>query len=609
MATAVQQQTDLPTTARLGIDRSEITSADANKVATDWLKKFEDKVTKNDIDGILSLLTADAWWRDLLSMTWDLRSFQGPERIRKFLQDRLRQSELRNFKLDFAEVQDLYEDLAWVRVHFTCDSKIGPCSGVARLVPVKGQWKAHNVFTNLEGIHGHPEATGPLRDFAPNHGKWLDKRAREREFLDRDPEVLVVGGGQSGLEIAARLKLLGVSTVVCEKHKRIGDNWRHRYAALCLHDVVWYDHMPYIPFPANWPVYTPAQKLADWLEYYANAMEVDYWTEAKVINARRETSGPNKGKWQVTVERGDKNRVLYVDHVIFSIGVGGGTPNMPKIPGMDEFEGQILHSTQHDKATDHAGKKVAVVGACTSAHDIAADYADNGVDVTLVQRTSTYIMTNKEGMPRLMKGTYWEGGPPTDVADLIDNSMPILYRKMVHKRITKDIAEADKELLDGLHKVGFKTNMGIDGSGFLILAMLRLGGYYLDVGASQMIIDGKIKLKSSGPIKRFTKNSMVFEDGSELRADVVLFATGYGDPRNPIRDIVGPEVGKKLTPVWGIDDEGELRSCWKEIGVENLWLMMGNFAWCRFYSKRLALQIKAKQLGIMGERYSAPVKW
>lgn len=543
-------------------------------------------------------------------MTWDFRSFQGTDRIRQFLADRLAGSKLSNFQLTSASVDDLYADLAWVRVHFTFENNVGSGSGVARLVPIKDanggvQWKAHNVFTNLEELRGHPERSGALRNPEPNHGKWIDQRQREIEFEDRDPEVLVIGGGQSGLEIAARLKLLGVSTLVCEKNKRIGDNWRLRYAALCLHDVVWYDHMPYIPFPATWPVYTPAQKLADWLESYAKSMEVDFWTEAKVLDAKRQEDG----KWAVTVQRGGKNRVFHVDHVIFAIGVGGGTPNMPKIPGAEDFQGQILHSTQHKKATDHAGKKVAVVGACTSAHDIAADYADNGVDITLVQRSSTYIMTNKEGMPRLMRGTYWEGGPPTEVADIIDNSMPILYRKMLHKRITADIAEADKELLNGLNKVGFKTNMGVDGSGFLILAMLRLGGYYLDVGASQRIIDGKIKLKSSGPIKRFTKTGMLFEDGSEQAADVVLFATGYGDPRGPIRDIVGEELGKKITPVWGVDSEGEIRSAWKEIGAENLWLMMGNFAWCRFYSKRLALQIKAKQVGLFGERYSAPVAW
>ena len=90
-----------------------------------------------------------------------------------------------------------------------------------------------------------------------------------------------------------------------------------------------------------------------------------------------------------------------------------------------------------------------------------------------------------------------------------------------------------------------------------------------------MIIDGKIKVKSSGSIKRFTKKSMVFEDGSELEADVVVFASGFGDSRTPMRTIVGEEVGEKLHPIWNLDYEGETRGAWKEIGVENLWCMMG----------------------------------
>ena len=274
----VAQQTDLPTTTRLGITTQDVTSADATKVASEWLQKFAQKITENNVGGILSLLTEDSWWRDLLSMTWDLRTFQGTDKITQFLNDRLAQSQLKNFTLVSAHVQDLYSDLAWVRAHFSFENNVGKCSGVARLVPVKGEWKAHNVFTNLEELNGHPEASGPKRNFDPNHGKWVEQRNREREFLNKDPEVLVVGGGQSGLEIGARLKLLGVPTLVCEKNKRIGDNWRHRYAALCLHDVVCesasllisklnlslmtgYDHMPYIPFPESWPVYTPAQKV------------------------------------------------------------------------------------------------------------------------------------------------------------------------------------------------------------------------------------------------------------------------------------------------------------------------------------------------------------
>ncbi|THG93043.1 hypothetical protein EW026_g8077 [Hermanssonia centrifuga] len=561
----------LPTLDKLGVPAPS--KVDAEEVATQWLQTFEKYISSNDIDGVLSLLTEDAWWRDLLAMTWDFRSFQGQDQIRQFLTDRLADAELKNFKPTINNLESPYDDLTWIRVHLTFDSYT--------------DWKAHSVFTNLESLNGHHEKIGPLRNFEPNHGKWLEQRKREMEYADHDPEVLIVGGGQSGLEVAARLKHTGISALVIEKQARIGDQWRHRYAALCLHDVVWYDHMPYIPFPESWPVYTPAQKLADWLESYARNMEIDYWTSATVTHARQEENG----KWAVTVRRNDKDRVFHVDHVVFAIGVGGGTPNMPTIPGM--------------KATDHAGKKVVVVGACTSAHDIAADYADHGVDVTLYQRSATYIMTTKEGMPRLMKGTYWEGGPPTNIADMIDNSMPILYRKMLHTRITKDIAEADHALLEGLKQRGFNLSSGVDDSGFLILALMRLGGYYLDVGASQMIIDGKIKLKSGSPIKNFTETGLEAEDGSNLPADVVLFATGYGDARNPIREIVGEELGKKLKPIWGLDEEGELRSVWRDSGLPNLWVMMGNFAWCRFYSKHLVLQIKAKREGIFdGQRYS-----
>ncbi|KAJ3553462.1 hypothetical protein NM688_g3601 [Phlebia brevispora] len=614
MSTATANKTTLPTLDKLGVSAPKASDVNAVDIASKWLQTFEKNIANNNIDGILSGLTEDAWWRDLLSMTWDFRTFQGKDKIRHFLKDRLANSKLKDFKVSFAEYESLYEDLAWIRAHYTFENGVGGGTGVLRLVPTKGhggniEWQAHNICTNLQSLRGYPPAVGPLRDFDPNHGKWLDMRKRQMEYADHDPEVLVVGGGQSGLEISARLKLLGVPSLVIEKQARIGDQWRHRYAALCLHDVVWYDHMPYIPFPENWPVYTPAQKLADWLESYAKNMEVDYWTSATVTHARK----LKDGKWEVTVRRGDKDRIFNVKHLVFAIGVGGGTPNMPKIPGMDKFKGQILHSTQHDKALDHAGKKVVVVGACTSAHDIAADYANNGIDVTLYQRSATYIMTTKEGMPRLMKGTYWEGGPPTDVADMIDNSLPILYKKddpqAHHEGHRRGGPHCYSELLDGLQKRGFKLSWGVDDSGFLILALLRLGGYYLDVGASRMIIDGRIKLKSGASIKEFTETGIISDDGTKMDADVFLFATGYGDPRNPMRDILGPELGKKLTPIWGINDEGEIRTAWKEAGIENCWVMMGNFAWCRFYSQHLALQIKAKREGIWdGKRYSLESK-
>ena len=238
-----EKKTELPTLNRLGVSAPKPEEVNAEEVANKWLQTFEKNIASNNVEGILAQLTEDAWWRDLLAMTWDLRTFQGTDSIRQFLKDRLAISKLKNFKVSFAVYENLYEDLAWVRVHYTFDNAVGSGPGVLRLVPTKGaggrlEWKANTVFTTLESLRGHPPATGPLRDFDPNHGKWLDQRKRQMEFADRDPEVLVVGGGQSGLEISARLKLLGVPTLVIEKQARIGDQWRHRYAALCLHDVV-----------------------------------------------------------------------------------------------------------------------------------------------------------------------------------------------------------------------------------------------------------------------------------------------------------------------------------------------------------------------------------
>jgi len=270
---------------------------------------------------------------------------------------------------------------------------------------------------------------------------------------------------------------------------------------------------------------------------------------------------------------------------------------------MNEFGGQILHSSQHHKATDHAGKKVVVVGACTSGHDISSDYYDHGIDVTMVQRGPTYIMTTKEGMPRLLGALYSENAPPTDIADRIDASFPLQLAKHIYKRLTKDIAEADSGLLEGLRQRGFRLTMGEDGTGFVPMVWSKAGGYYLDVGASQLIIDGKIKLKNDSLIERFTNTGIMFQDGSKLLADVVIFATGYGDPREPMQKIVGDEIKKKCKPIWGLDKEHEIYGVWRDLGIPHLWSMMGNLGRCRFHSKHIALQIKAIEENVFGTRY------
>ncbi|PPQ85677.1 hypothetical protein CVT25_002128 [Psilocybe cyanescens] len=594
----------LPTLDRLGVT-SIAPDIDARKIANDWLASFSTAATTGDVDAILSLLLPDAFWRDMLALTWDLRTFSGKERIARFLNDRLSLSKLHNFKIreEYVGLQQPYPDLLWISLMFDYATEVGEASGIARLVPTaNGEWKAHVVFTNLESLTGFPEKTGPLRNMEPNHGKWETARKREIEFLDKDPVVLIIGGGQSGLEVAARLKVLDVPSLIVERNPRVGDNWRNRYEALCLHDPVWYDHMPFIPFPTSWPVYAPAKKLANWLEFYADSLELNVWTSANITETVQD---PTTSKWKVTIKRQDgTERKFVVNHIVFCTGLSGSTPNTPVYPGMDTFKGQILHSSQHKRALDHEGKKVVIVGACTSAHDIAVDYQQHGIDVTMFQRGSTYIMSTEKGWEVIMKGGYWEGSPPADITDRMNASFPHHMAVGINQRQAKQIAELDKDLLDSLHKVGFRTNFGILDTGFGLLAWSKAGGYYLDTGGSKLIAEGKIKLKTDSKISSFTETGIKFENGTELPADVVIFATGLGDPKEHIANVCGDEIAKKCTPVWGLDKEGELNGTWKGLGVPGLWYMMGNLALCRFHSTHLTLQIKAIEEGVFGTRYS-----
>ncbi|TFK84340.1 FAD/NAD(P)-binding domain-containing protein [Polyporus arcularius HHB13444] len=586
----------LPTLDRLGVSVAPA-DVDAQKAASFWFDALSKNIASNDIDGILSLFSPDAWWRDMLALTWAFRTLHGTSKIRKFLEDTLPAKKPTAFKLVDAKYETPYPDLAWILGQYTFETEHGTNSGFFRLIPTPdGQWTGFTIYTNLEELKGFPEKIGANRNHLPNHGKWLAQREREKEFVDQDPAVLIVGGGQSGLDVAARLKHLDVPTLVVEKNERIGDQWRHRYQALCLHDPVWFDHLPYLPFPPSWPVYTPAQKLAGWLEYYAEALELNVWTKSTVTKAVQDANN----EWDVTVERGDgSSRVLHVKHVVFAIGLGGNNPYIPDIPGKEEYEGQALHSIFHNSGKDHIGKKVFIVGSATSAHDIASDYVEHGVDVTIYQRDSTYIMTTKEGMPRMLGHLWWEGTVPTEIADRIDASMPTLLTEELDKRRVAETAEADKELLEGLHKVGFRTHLGPGGAGYTAMGRRRGGGYYLDVGASQLVIDGKIKLKNDSRIKRFTKTGFEFEDGSTVDADVVLFATGFDSPKITLERILGKETTAQIKPVWGLDEEGELRTAWRDTGVPNFWFMMGNLMWCRFHSKHVALQIKAIEEGIL----------
>lgn len=401
--------------------------------------------------------------------------------------------------------------------------------------------------------------------------------------------------------MAARLQALNMTALIVDKNARIGDNWRHRYRTLVTHDPVQYTHMAFMPFPATWPLFTPKDKLADWFEAYASLMELNVWTSTTISRA---TYSDAARQWAVVVKRGDgSERTLHPKHLIFCTG-HAGEPKVPSFPGQDTFSGTVYHASQHKDAFTHASalkdKKIVVVGTGNSGHDIAQNYYEAGAAaVTMLQRRGTYVIQADTGLFMLHEGLYDEHGPPTEDADVYGQSLPIPVQFALNVRLTQRIAEREKENLEGLRRAGFEVDFGHDGSGIYRKYITRGGGYYIDVGASRLIIEGKIGLvRSPGGIKAFEEDGIVLADGRKLEADVVVLATGFDNMKTSVEKALGAAEASRCKDVWDLDDEGEVNAMWRPSGHPGLWFFGGSLALCRIYSRFLALQIKAKDLGL-----------
>ncbi|MGH6629891.1 MAG: flavin-containing monooxygenase, partial [Burkholderiales bacterium] len=404
-----------------------------------------------------------------------------------------------------------------------------------------------------------------------------------------------------GIALGARLKRLGVPALILEKNARPGDSWRKRYASLVLHDPVWYDHMPYKPFPEGWPVFSPKDRMGDWLEAYAAELQLDYWGGSPCLNAVFEEKNSS---WSVKTLKDGKPVTLRPKHLVLATGMSG-FPCMPQIPGAESFRGTIVHSSAFTGGEGWRGKKCVVVGASTSAHDICEDLHKHGAEATMVQRSPTIVATSEALMEHAWGRLYSEAalakGITTEIADLTVASVPFKVLPSLQKPIYAAIKDRDAELYEGLEKAGFLFDFGEDGSGIHTCYLRRGAGYYIETGASKMIIDGRIRLKSGAGVERIDEHSVVLTDGTALPADLIVHATGYGSMSQWAAQLISPEVAHKVGNCWGLGSgtkydpqpwEGELRNMWKPTAQPGLWFHGGNLMQSRHYSLYLALQLK-----------------
>jgi len=405
--------------------------------------------------------------------------------------------------------------------------------------------------------------------------------------------VLVIGGGQAGLAIAARLGQLQVDTLIVDREPRIGDNWRKRYHALVLHNQVHVNHLPLMPFPPTWPPYIPKDKLANWFEAYVESMELNYWTGNEFESGAYDET---EGRWSVVLRRADGSpREMHPRHVVMATGVSG-IPNLPDIPGLKKFAGTVLHSSQYGDGEAWKDKKALVIGTGNSGHDIAQDLHSSGARVTLVQRSSTLI-TNIEPSAQLAYAAYNEG--TLEDNDLIATSMPLVLAKRSHVMLTEQSKKFDQELLEGLERVGFKLDYGEGGTGWQFKYLTRGGGYYFNVGCSDLVVKGQIGLIQFSDVYSLVAEGARMKNGETIAADLIVLATGYKGQEHLVRKLFGGEIADRVGPIWGFGDTQELRNMYTRTAQPGLWFIAGSLAQCRINSKYLALQIKAIEEGLL----------
>jgi len=579
-------------------------------ILEETMERLGAALARSDIDAVLELFQDDCYWRDLVTFTWNLRTMEGKDQVRDMLDSQLGKVIPENFRPVEGEVASGDEALVegWIEFETSVARGFGHVRIKDGLI-----W---TLLTTMKELKGHEESKGHKRAMGAVHGadgnnrmNWSEKLAHERDVMGytEQPYCVVVGGGQGGIALGARLRHLDVPTIIIEKNERAGDSWRNRYKSLCLHDPVWYDHLPYMPFPDTWPVFAPKDKIGDWLEMYTRIMELNYWTSSEATNARYDEE---QEEWVVTVDRDGETVTLRPKQLVMATGMSGKA-NVPVIPGQDVFKGEQHHSSKHPGPDNYVGKKVVVIGSNNSSHDISGALAEAGVDVTMLQRSSTHIVRSDSLMEIGLGPLYSEeaaaNGMTTNKADMIFASLPYKIMHEFQIPLYEQMRERDADFYADLEKSGFMMDWGDDGSGLFMKYLRRGSGYYIDVGACQQIIDGDIKLVSGVGIKTLDESGIVMEDGSRLDADLIVYATGYGSMNGWVEDLIDKKTADKVGKVWGLGSdttkdpgpwEGEQRNMWKPTQQEALWFHGGNLHQSRHYSQFLSLQLKARMEGI-----------
>lgn len=585
----------------------------------DWVERFSSALQSRDVEGAAELFEPEGLWRDMVAVTFNIVTLEGRDEIERMLRSTLSATEPRGWAVESASTGSVEGLGSWDEGWLTFETREFTGKAVVRV----REGRAWTLLTAAQELKRFPSPVGLDRPLGASHGPhrgrvtWQERKDKlERELgYDEQPFVVVIGGGQGALGLSARLKIAGVPTLIVDRLDGPGDAWRRRYRCLTLHDTSTYNTLPHIPFPDYWPTFTPKDQIADFLACYAKLMSLNYWSRSNVESAKWDAEAE---EWVVEVARSQSRDdpskpekvVLRPKHVVVATGMSGA-PNVPTFQGEESFAGATCHSSAFGDGRPYAGKDCVVVGANNSAHDVAQDLWEAGAkSVTMLQRSSTHVIRSSTFVDLFLGPLFSDKakaeGISVEKADLILSSIPMRHFADFQRPLVEEAKRRDAGFYKQLEAVGFVNDFGEDGSGLFCKYLRRASGYVIDVGCSELVIRGEVKVEHSR-ISHLTEKSVVLANGKELPADLVVKATGYANMNSLLAEVVGPELAAQVGMIWGYGSdtardpgpwEGELRNMWKPTNVPNLWIHGGNLAQSRAYGKYLSLQLKARYEGI-----------
>jgi cation diffusion facilitator CzcD-associated flavoprotein CzcO len=565
-----------------------------------WIDAFGAALQAGSEGALSELFAADSHWRNLFGISWQFATFSGRKTLVEALLQRAPEVGATGFRLDTAALTPRRADVAGrevIEAIFAFDTTNGPGIGAVRLLPdADGRVAAWTISTSLDfnricDARANAASESHACDFASPD--WSEQRQAAATYDNRDPDVLIIGGGHAGISVAVELKRIGLTALIVDRMARVGDNWRLRYRGLKLHNKTPVNHLRYLPFPTTFPDYIPKDKIANWLESYVDIMEVDFWTRTSFEGAGYDDATQ---RWSARLVRADGTaRTLLPKHIVLATSVSG-TPNIPQIDGIENFKGQVLHSSQFAAGKQWAGRSVIVFGTGTSSHDICQELQAAGAEITMVQRSPTMVVNVEPA--QLYDKTYLGCGPPVEIRDILNTNVPLPVMKIAHRLITDEVKRLDAPLLTRRERAGFRLEFGEDGTGWPLKFRTRGGGYYFNVGASELVADGKIRLVQAADIGAIEADGLRLRDGARVRAELFVLATGYKGPDHLLAQLFGAGIAKRVGRVWGFDaTTQELRNMWTRTPQPGLWFTGGAFSQARIYSRYIALQIAAIEAG------------